>query len=192
MEKLNYREQFFFSDIPTQPYPTYLITKSGKLTNFKSIIYPNSTSIKKYTRKKQLRFRSQQAKLFDGIINIGYFDPLTVYREFPIPVQNTYRLEGQYRLYYMLDYYFPELKLAVELDSDYHDNQKKDTDSIRDEYHQKAHGISVFRLRDFQKESVQKTKFKELRELMESIKPVSNPPLIFTNDLCDYLKKKGL
>lgn len=190
--KLNYREQFFFPDIPSQPYPVYLISRSGRITNFKSVIYPSPSSCKKYTRKKQLKFRSQQAKIFDSIINIGYFDPLTVYREFPIPVQNRYRLKEQYRLYYILDYYFPELKLAVELDSDYHDNQKKDTDTLRDEYLKIAHGITVFRLRDFQKESVQKTKFKDLTKLMRSITPVNNPPLIFTNDLYDYLGKKGL
>lgn len=185
-------EQFFFPDIPTQPYPIYLISKSGRITNFKAIIYPSTTSAKKYTRKKQLKFRSSQAKIFDSLINIGYFDPLIVYREFPIPVQNKYRLEGQYRLYYMLDYYFPELKLAVELDSDYHDDQKKDTDTLRDEYLNTAHGITVFRLRDFQKESVQRTKFKELTTLMRTITPHDYPPLIFTNDLCDYVGKKPL
>jgi very-short-patch-repair endonuclease len=191
MDTIDYREQFFFSDIPTQPYPVYVIGKTGRLTNFKAMIYPNSTSAKKYTRKKQLRFRSQQCKIFDALINVGYFDPLIVYREFPIPIQNCYRLENQVRLFYMMDYYFPELKLAVELDSDYHDDQRKDPDSLRDEYLMKAHGITVFRIRDLQKESVQKTKFKDLTKLMRTLTPNQNPPLIFTNDLYSYLSKKG-
>lgn len=190
---LNYREVFFFPDIPTQPFPVYTINKSGKLTNFKAVIYPSPSSVKRYTRKKQLKKRSLQAKIFDALINVGYFNPLPVYREFPIPIQNKYRLEGQKRLYYIIDYYFPTLNLAVELDSDYHDDQIKDPDSMRDEYLKSAHGIQTFRMRDFQKESVQKKEFRKLTELMRSMIP--NPkvqPLIFTNNLYEYLEKKNL
>ena len=31
------------------------------------------------------------AKIFDAIINIGYFNPLTVYREFPIIIENRFK-----------------------------------------------------------------------------------------------------
>lgn len=89
----------------------------------------------------------------------------------------------------MIDYYFPTLRLAVELDSDYHDNQIKDPDTLRDEYLMKAHGIEVFRIRDLQKESVQKTKFKDLAAHMRELTPKEEVPLIFTNDLFDFLKK---
>lgn len=192
-KKINYKENFYFPDIPFQPYPVYLISNTGKLVNFKSIVYPSPTSVKRYTRKKQLRFRSQQAKIFDALINVGYFDPLIVYREFPIPVQNCYRLEGQKRLYYICDYYFPTLNLIVELDSDYHDNQVKDPDAIRDSYIKSVHNLDIFRIRDLQKETVQKSKFKELTKLMREKNPASSPlPLIFTTDLYSYLDKKQL
>ena len=92
-KKIDYRETFYFPDIPGQPFPVYVLSKSGRITNFKSMVYPSTTSAKKYTRRKQLKFRSQQAKIFDALINVGYFDPLPVYREFPIPIQNCYRLE---------------------------------------------------------------------------------------------------
>lgn len=185
-------EEFYFPDIPYQPYPVHLVSSSGRLTNFKSIIYPSASSAKRYTRNKQLKHRSLQAKIFDSLINIGYFDPLIVYREFPVPVQNCYRLQGQKRLYYICDYYFPTLKLAVELDSDYHDNQVKDTDEIRDRYLKEVHGVSVFRIRDFQKSTVQKTKFLELRNLMKSMVPLEKPEvLIFTTDLCKFYSEKS-
>jgi len=184
-------EYFFFPDIPLQPYPIYLVNKSGKLANFKSIVYPNSTSVKRYTRKKQLRYRSQQAKIMDAIINIGYFDPLVVYREFPVPVQNVYRLPDQKRLYYILDYYFPNLDLAIELDSDYHDSQTKDPDDLRDRYLMEAHGIKVLRLRDLQKESVQMKNFREMAVEMKGLTPHVEVPLIFTNDLSKLIKTQS-
>ena len=187
-KKIDYRETFYFPDIPGQPFPVYVLSKSGRITNFKSMVYPSTTSAKKYTRKKQLKFRSQQAKIFDALINVGYFDPLPVYREFPIPIQNCYRLEGQVRQFYMIDYYFPTLRLAVELDSEYHDNQVKDPDSLRDRYLKQTHGITVFRIRDLHKERVQKTKFKDLTAMMRSIVPIKESPLIFGNDILDYLK----
>lgn len=190
--EINYRDTFHFPDIPGQPFPVYVISRKGRPVNWKAMIYPTATAAKKYTRRKQLRFRSQQAKIFDAFINVGYFDPLIVYREFPIPIQNCYRVEGQERLFYMMDYYFPELHLAVELDSEYHDNQTKDPDSLRDEYLKKAHGISVFRIRDLHKETVQKTKFRELAKTMRTLKPVPEVPLIFNNDLLDYLKTRKM
>ena len=192
-KKINYKESFYFLDIPFQPYPVYLVSNSGKLVNFKSIIYPSSTSVKKFTRKKQLRFRSQQARIFDALINVGYFDPLIVYKEFPIPIQNCYRLDRQKRLYYICDYYFPTLNLVVELDPDYHDSQIKDPDAIRDNYIRSVHGLDIFRIRDLQKETVQKSKFKELTKLMREKNSISQPqPLIFTTDLYSYLDKKQL
>lgn len=181
MSSIDLTQKFYFPDIPGQPFPVYLKNRNGRTTNFKSIIYPSPGSCKKYTRRKQLSKRSFQAKIFDALINIGYFEPLTVYREFPVPVQNYYRLPGQTRLYYILDYYFPNLSLAVELDSDLHDDQK---DGLRDEYLEKAHGIQVFRIKDLQKESVQKGKFRDLVNLLKSRTPnPSPPPLVFTNDL---------
>ena len=119
----NYLETFSFPDITFQLYPVYSISQSGVLFNFKSVIYPSEVSAKKFTRKKQLSHRSLQAKIFDALINVGYFEPLTVIREYPIVVQNHLRLEGQTGSFYLCDYFFPTLKddcgnwgLVVELE----------------------------------------------------------------------------
>lgn len=179
-----------FPDIPGQPYPVYVRNHTGRISNFKSLVYPDPVSAKKYTRKKQLKFRSAQAKVFDALINVGFFDPLPVFLEFPVPVQGCYRLPGQKRLYYMLDYYFPTLRIAVELDSEYHDNQVKDPDPLRDEYLQKVHGIQVLRIRDLQKPSIQRGKFREMAGLIKSRTPdLSMTPLIFTTDIRSWVKK---
>lgn len=188
--KNNKKEEFIFPDIPGQSYPVYVVGKGGNLVNFKAMVYPNATSIKKFTRKRQLRYRSLQAKIFDAIIRIGYFDPLIVYKEFPIIIENSRRLPGMDSgLFWLIDYYFPELKLAVELDSDYHDDAK---DSLRDRYLKEVHGIDVFRIKDLQKEKVQEIRFRELTSKMRGITPVKNPlPLIFTTDLYDKLKREA-
>ena len=171
---------FNFPDIPWQPYPVYSISKSGRKYNFKSIIYPNSRSAKKYTRKKQLTKRSMQAKIFDAIINIGYFDPLVVTREFPILVDhNRTTLDGGYLL---LDYFIPNLRdnkfwgLDIELDSEYHSQEK---DMLRDEYLQDVLGVKVFRISHLEKSEVQKKQFKELTNLMRTMER-SDSPRVFT------------
>lgn len=187
MNNINYLETFLFPDIPGQQYPVYSVSGKGKIFNLKAIIYPSKTSIKRFTRKKQLRFRSLQAKIFDAIINIGYFDPLTVYKEFPIVIQNHLRVSSQRGSVYYLDYYIPELKLAIELDSDLH---KDDKDQIRDEYLLTRLGIKTFRIRNLEKESTQKGKFRDLAAYMRTLTPDPNfKPFIFTDNI---RLKKGL
>lgn len=188
MKKEDYYKDFIFPDIPGQKYPVYAVGKNGKIVNFKAIVYPNTTSCKRFTRRKQLKFRSQQSKIFDALINVGYFDPLVVYREFPIIIENSKRLpEMKSGLFWLLDYYFPELKLSVELDSDLH---CEDKDTIRDRYLGQL-GIEVFRIKDLHKEAVQKGKFKELTKRMREKTPIKNPqPFIFTTDLYDKLRNK--
>lgn len=178
---INYKETFTFPDIPVL-YPVYALSESGKVMNFKSISYPTPKSKKKFTRNKQLSQRSMQAKIFDAFINIGYFDPLIVYREFPVIIQNALRLPGQNGMYYYLDYYFPELHLAVELDSDLHNPEK---DKLRDLYLNKL-GITVFRIQDLQKPNIQKTKFKELTALMRKIGKKNPIQFDFCKDIFQY------
>lgn len=188
----DYRRKFWIPGISFMSFPTYAISKSGKLVNFEAMVYPSPKSAKKYTRRKQLVRRSTQACLFDMLINIGYFNGLgDVIKEMPIVFENSKRLPGMTKgLFALLDYYFPSLKLAIELDSDYHDPIK---DKVRDDYLSQAHGIQTFRIKDFQKESVQKGRFHELTALLQSLVPDHNPqPLNFTTDLEQYLKKKGL
>ena len=157
-KEINYMETFLFPDIPDVIYPVYAVSESGKVMNFKAITYPNPRSKKKFTRNKQLSSRSLQAKIFDAIINIGYFNPLTVYKEFPVIIDNHLRLPEQDGLYYYLDYYFPELRMAVELDSELHDPKK---DKIRDLYLERL-GIEVFRMEGLHKVNIQKNIFPEL------------------------------
>lgn len=178
---INYKETFTFPDIPVL-YPVYALSESGKVMNFKSISYPTPKSKKKFTRNKQLSQRSMQAKIFDAFINVGYFDPLIVYREFPVVIQNALRLPGQSGMYYYLDYYFPELHLAVELDSDLHNPEK---DKLRDLYLNKL-GITVFRIQDLQKPNIQKTKFKELTALMRKIGKKNPIQFDFCRDIFQY------
>ena len=179
--KKNYLETFLFPDIPWQPYPVYSVSEKGRIYNFKSTIYPNTTSKKRFTRLKQLKRRSQQAKYFDFLINIGYWEPLLVVKEFPIVISNRRRpikLEGGF---FLLDYYFPTLRLAVELDSEYHDMKK---DQLRDQYLESI-GIKTIRISHLEKESVQKREFIQLRERVKKITS-SESPLIF--DFLDNIR----
>ena len=178
MKKIDYFETFLFPDIPFQLYPIYSVSESGQVINIKSMMYPSPKSCKKFTRNKQLRNRSLQAKIFDAIINIGYFNPLTVIKEFPIIIQNSRRISGQE------DYYFPNLNICVELDSELHKDHK---DKIRDKYLESL-GITTFRIRNLEKEQVQKVKFPELASLLRSRTPKSSPDIFAFSENIRLLK----
>lgn len=170
MGKIDYLETFVFPEFSWQPYPVYSVSEGGKAFNLKSILYPSEKSAKKFTRKKQLTKRSTQAKIFDALINVGYFEPLTVIREFPVIIQNHLRLGGLDGGYFLIDYYIPDLNLAIELDSDYHSEEK---DKLRDKYLGQL-GIEVFRIRNLEKPEVQKKRFRELAKHMRELTPTSN------------------
>lgn len=176
---------FTFPDIPWQSYPIQSVAKSGRKYNLKSIIYPNSTSRKKFTRNKQLSKRSMQAKLFDAFINIGFFDPLTVVKEFPIVIMNNLRLDGLDNGFILLDYFIPNLKnskywgLNIELDSELHSPEK---DKIRDQYLDNL-GVLVFRISHLEKPEVQKKRFKELVKVMREMTRTDAPRVFSFNSL---------
>jgi hypothetical protein len=182
---INYLDTFVFPGIPDILYPVYAITESGKTINFKAIAYPNPRSKKRFTRQNQLSKRSLQAKIFDAIVNIGYFNPLTVWTEFPILIQNSIRLPGQDGLFYYLDYYFPDLRLAVELDSELHDQQK---DLIRDSYLAKL-GITVWRMSNLNKPQVQRTEFPKLSAYMRTKGVMPRILFDFQKDIRDFKNK---
>lgn len=184
-KKINYLDTFMFPDIPFQPYPTYSVSESGQVLNIKAMMYPTPKSKKKFTRNKQLGKRSLQAKIFDAIIEIGYFNPLLVIKEFPIVIQNSKRLVGQKGSWYYLDYYFPTMKVCVELDSDLH---KEDKDEIRDAYLLSALGIRTFRMKGLDKALIQRTKFPELSALLRSIEPLPSPPVFAFGENIRLLK----
>lgn len=177
----NYLETFTFPDIPWQPYPVYSVSGKGNVYNLREILYPNGgRSAKKYTRSKQLKIRSTQARMFDMLINIGYWEPLLVVREFPIIIQNHLRLPGLDGGYFLLDYFFPTLSLAIELDSDYH---KDDKDVARDEYMKKL-GIRTFRIRYLERPDVQKKQFRDLTAEMRKMTPSEEPRIFsFTDNI---------
>lgn len=189
---VNYLEIFTIPDIWWQTYPVYHVSSRGNMFSLKSILFPNSRSCKKYTRKNQLIYRSLQAKMFDCIVNIGYFDPLPVVREFPFVIQNHNRFPGQKGSYYLADYLFPTALggkgLIVELDSDYH---HPDSDGLRDRYLQETYGIQTFRIKNFEKENIQKGKFKELCELLRSEQPSQKPRVFnFMPTIQGYIREK--
>lgn len=184
--KTQWLETFMFPDIPVL-YPVYAFNEEGKVINFRSIIYPSPKSKKKFTRAKQLSNRSLQAKMFDMLIRIGYFEPLQVWPEFPIVIQNSLRIPGQTGMYLLLDYYFPELHLAVELDSDYHNSEK---DKLRDQYLTKL-GIKVYRLDGLHKPSVQGKEFKALTSEMRKIGVHPQLSFDFQKDLREWIQKKS-
>jgi len=182
---IDYLETFTFPDIPFQPYPVYDVSESGKVFNLRSILYPSPKSAKKFTRRKQLVKRSLQAKIFDALINVGFWDPLTVIREFPIVIQNHLRLSGQEGSFILLDYYIPNLNLCIELDSELH---KDERDEIRDNYLKQQLGIDVFRIRNLERPEVQKSKFKELCEKMRGMTPIKNFRIYSFSDNIRLLK----
>lgn len=176
---------FTFPDIPWQPYPIQSIAKSGRKYNLKSIVYPNPTSRKKFTRNKQLSKRSMQARLFDAFINIGYFDPLTVVKEFPVVILNELRPSGLDNGFILLDYFIPNLKndkywgLNIELDSELHSPEK---DKLRDLYLNNL-GVLVFRISHLEKPEVQKKRFKELVTVMRNMTRTDAPRVFSFNSL---------
>lgn len=184
-KEINYLETFFFPDIPWQPYPVYSVSEKGHAYNLKSVLYPNTTSIKRFTRNRQLRKRSQQAKMFDMLINIGYWDPLLVVREFPIVIQNHLReAKGLGGGFFLLDYYFPTLCLAVELDSELHSEAK---DEKRDKYLEQI-GIKTFRIRHLELPENQKKRFRQLTKEMREMTPSESPRVFSFTDNIRQLK----
>ena len=93
-------------------------------------------------------------------------------------IQNHLRLQEQDGSYYLCDYFFPTLKdseghwgLSVELDSELHDPKK---DVIRDMYLDKI-GILVFRIKNLERQDIQKTRFRELVGKMKSLENCGSP-----------------
>ena len=105
---------------------------------------------------------------------------MIVIKEFPIIIQNHLRLPELQGGYFLLDYYFPNLSLCVELDSDLHYEKK---DDIRDNYLSQL-GIEVYRIRHFERPDVQSGRFKELTKKMREMTPTDNPKIFsFTDNI---------
>ena len=139
-------DSFKFEDIPFIEYPIYIKSKDDKsFYNFKSSVSGNGLK----SRTKQLNNRSLQSKYMDLLISIRYFKLLginyEIYKE--VPIINTNLTNDPDRSYYLLDYFIPDLSLAIELDSSYHD-QNPIKDKLKDQFLSSI-GIDVVRIRDF-------------------------------------------
>ena len=155
---------FKFEDIDLI-YPVYIRDKSGEkyydLT--KSLVYSNY-----YSRKYQLDHRSTQAQYFDLLLELDYFKLLNLNLNFILefPLINTRPDIDPNRSYYLLDYFIPDLSLAIELDSDYHDPIK---DKLKDQFLASI-GIDVVRIDNFQINT--KSKLESLVEYIREKKEV--------------------
>ena len=90
-------------------------------------------------------------------------------------------------MYILLDYYFPELRLAVEIDPELHTPEK---DKLRDKYLENL-GIRVKRINGLHKPGVQK---KEFRELTKFMRETGTKPLLsfdFQKDTRDWIMQKS-
>lgn len=112
-------------------YPPKLIYSDGRKINIKSKLFGTGLG----SRVSRLKARSVQEKLMDLLVRINYFG-VRIIPETLIPRKHSY---------YLVDYYLPDNRLIIELDSAYHDPEK---DSIRDQY-LKELGLDVVRFDDF-------------------------------------------
>ena len=157
VEKLN-KFSFKFEDNDLI-YPVYIKCKDKEgYYNFRK-----SVTSSNYSRKYQLDHRSTQSYLFDKFIEIGYFKLLGINYNFitEMVLINTNLTNDPNRSYYLLDYFIPDLSLAIELDSDYHDPIK---DKLKDQFLASI-GIDVVRIDNFQINTKSK-----LESLVEYIK----------------------
>ena len=134
---------FKFEDIDLI-YPVYIRDKSGE--KYYSLRTTLNHSI--YSRVNQLTYRSTQAQYFDLLLELDYFKLLGIDYNFilELPLINTRPDIDPNRSYYLLDYFIPDLSLAIELDSDYHDPIK---DELKDQFLASI-GIDVVRINNFQ------------------------------------------
>ena len=148
---------FKFKDIDLE-YPRFIKLQNGRYFNFM-----NSISNSKYSRRSQLDNRSTQAIKFDTLVDINYFS-FEVIKE--VPLINTRLDIDPNRSYYLLDYFIPDLSLAIELDSDYHDPE---CDKLKDQFLASI-GIDVYRIYNFQINT--KSKLESLVEYIREKKEV--------------------
>ena len=124
-------------------YPRFILNKNkDKYYDFKTSVLKSN-----YSRTYQLNNRSIQSIIFDKLIEIDYFNLLgineTILKEFVLI--NTDLDNDKTRSYYLLDYFIPSKSLCIELDSNFH---YEDKDKIKDKFLNSL-GIKVLRIRDF-------------------------------------------
>ena len=181
IEKLN-KFSFKFEDIDLI-YPVYIRDKKdqAKSHNFKRSIVSGIRS-----REYQLGHRSTQAIIFDKLIELNHFKLLGINYNFILefPLINTRPDIDPNRSYYLLDYFIPDLSLAIELDSDYHDPIK---DKLKDQFLNSI-GIDVVRIDNFQLNTKSK-----LESLVEYIKRKKEMKFELSyEELIEYSKIKSL
>ena len=156
---------FKFEDIDLI-YPVYIKCKDGEeYYNFRKSL---TTSNIIFSRPYQLNHRSTQAQYFDLLLELDYFKLLGIDYNFitEMVLINTRLDIDPNRSYYLLDYFIPDLSLAIELDSSYHDPIK---DKLKDQFLASI-GIDVVRIRDFNIDT--KSKLESLVEYIKRKKEV--------------------
>ena len=179
--KLN-KYSFKFEDIDII-YPVYVRSKNdqNKSHNFRRSIANGIRS-----RKFQLDHRSIQAYLFDKLIELGHFKLLGLgYKFIPeLPIINTRSDIDEFRTYYLLDYFIPDLSLCIELDSDLHNLEH---DRLKDKFLNSI-GIDVYRIYNFQSDTKDK-----LDSLVQYIRgKEKNKFELGYSDLIEYSKIRSL
>ena len=135
---------FKFEDIDLI-YPVYIKCKDGEeYYNFRKSL---TTSNIIFSRPYQLNHRSTQAQYFDLLLELNHFKLLGIDYNFitEMVLINTRPDIDPNRSYYLLDYFIPDLSLAIELDSSYHNSEY---DKLKDQFLNSI-GIDVVRIRDF-------------------------------------------
>lgn len=135
---------FKFEDIDLI-YPVYIKCKDKE--EYYDYFRKSITS-SNYSRKYQLDNRSTQAIIFDKLIELNHFKLLGIDYNFilELPLINTRPDIDSTRSYYLLDYFIPDLSLAIELDSSYHNPEH---DKLKDQFLASI-GIDVVRIDNFQ------------------------------------------
>lgn len=148
---------FKFPDLPEVDFPK--LWESG--VTGKKFSLESTLSKSPWGRTYQLTHRSHQAKLMDSLIDLDYFSLVgvksSILKEFPILTKG--ELGSTYLL---LDYFIPDKSLAIELDSNLHD---EDSDRTRDEFLLK-NGIAVLRINNL--DSNTKDKVEELVRIIDN------------------------
>lgn len=157
-------------------------------------------------RHKLLMNRSSYSENFKNFLDnsgINYYQEHIVLirdQELWNSIQKKYRLVGE-NLYFSLDYYLPEYKLAIEIDSNLH---SQDYDRARDEYIFEIYRVRTIRFMEYGNNLYQTKLYNEeliniidqakniqlLRNIRPNLLPIDNYiDIIFQNFIDDYKKE---
>lgn len=156
----------------------FTITGGNMIFSIPKLVYSENKTINilKYRQKALATQQSSFSLSFkEDIDKLG----INYIQEFPIIITEheiwkdylNYFGSTRETIYFSLDYYFPDIGLAVEIDSSYHDN-RKNYDKARDKYLECVCGIYTLRFYEYGKN--QKSRKISLDSLKKEIGLLSN------------------